>query len=564
MRLSIRWQLMGIVSTVIVVVFIGFLAISKMALVDNFEERVADNDALLVDVLSRSITKTLQASDEVAGGLSAYPKLWSLPHMEQQAMLQSVIRHNPAYELLALVDMDGQQIARSSGVNADRSDREWFRQFKEKNSAASLSKVYFSATTGNIIVTLTEGVFVDGAPVGMVMADISTEEIQQVVEKYSSAEDCQMYLLDDKGNAVLGIENEKDGGIHNYYDMTCIRTTEDPIVGSAMIKVHKEKFTLDDEMLSLIRRALNDESGSELVSFADGSRYFTTHKDIEIPSLGVSWHLLMLRDYNQAMMPVQNTISRTWMLGILGLVLALVGAWYFSWWLNRRLMNMKEVVEEIAEGNYSVMADVDAKDELGVLSRNINAMIEKLRRQRQKEQADVERMRDKANHDVLTGLSNRDYFIEYIRHILHRARKKNYHGALLFVDVDYFKKVNDTYGHAAGDEVLIEVGQRLKSVAGRAELVCRYGGDEFLVFLPGANEQELHKRAEAIVNFLKMPIAFEDYTISLSGSVGVAFYLKDASNADELIRKADVALYRAKANGRGCYACYDCTDEHDE
>lgn len=561
MRMSIRWQLMGIASTIIVLVFIGFLAISKIVLVDNFEERVATNDALLAEALSRSITKTLQASDEVAGGLSAYPGLWNLSTADQQAMLQAVARRNPTYELLALVDMDGQQVARSFGKNGDRSDRSWFRQFKEDGSTG-LSTAYFSNTTGHIIVTLTEGVYTEGGvPIGLIMADISTEEIQQLIEQYSFSEDRQTYLLDDNGNAIIGTENKKAGGLYNYYDMTCTKTTENPLPGSGGMQVYKEKFTLDDKLLSLIRHTLNDETGNNLVTLEDGKRYFATHRDIAIPALGVSWHLLMLRDYREAMMPVQNIISKTWILGIFGLVLAFIGAWYFSYWINRRLMNVKEVVNEIAEGNYSAMVEVKAKDELGSLSSNINKMVEKLRHQREQEQENIEHMRDMANHDVLTGLPNRAYFLGYIRQILHRARKQNYHGALLFIDVDYFKQVNDTYGHAAGDEVLIEVAHRLKEVAGREELVCRFGGDEFLVFLPGANEQELHKRAEAIVSALKVPIDFEDHTIPLSGSVGVAFYLKDASDADELIRKADSALYAAKKNGRGCYACYDSAQE---
>lgn len=556
MQMSIRWQLMGIISAIIVAVFIGFLAITKIALVNNFEEQVEGNDALLAEVLSRSIVKTLQASDEVAGSLSEYPGLWNLSNTEQQAMLQAVIHRDPTFELLALVDMNGQQVARSSGKNGDRSDRAWFRQFKDKNST-ELSTAYFSNSTGHIIVTLTEGIYKNGIPAGLVMADISTEEIQQLIEQYSFAEDRQTYLLDDKGNAIIGTENKKSGGLYNYYDMTCLKTTEDPLPGSAGMQVYKENFTLDDKLLALIRHAVHGDSDNSLITLGDGKRYFATNKDIVIPSLGVSWHLLMLRDYQQAMLPVQDTISRIWSLGILGLMLAFIGAWYFSYWLNRRLMDMNQALQEIAEGNYSVMLDVRAKDELGSLSDNINKMVEKLRHHQEKEQEHIKHIRDMANHDVLTSLPNRAYFLAYIRQMLHRARKQNYHGALLFIDVDRFKEVNDNFGHAVGDEVLIEVAHRLKEAAGREDLVCRFGGDEFLVFLPGANEQELHKRAEIIVDVLKKPVVFENHRIPLSGSVGVAFYLKDARDADGLIRKADIALYTAKKNGRGCYACYN-------
>ena len=139
--------------------------------------------------------------------------------------------------------------------------------------------------------------------------------------------------------------------------------------------------------------------------------------------------------------------------------------------------------------------------------------------------------------------------------MLVEAYGKDRLAALFFIDLDKFKEVNDTYGHAAGDELLIEVGRRLIAIAGRTEIVCRLGGDEFLMFLPGANDLEIEQKGQAVIDSLEQPfrLAGGDIEAHVSASIGIARYPTDARTVDDLVQLADAAMYVAKQNGRGRY-----------
>lgn len=165
-----------------------------------------------------------------------------------------------------------------------------------------------------------------------------------------------------------------------------------------------------------------------------------------------------------------------------------------------------------------------------------------------------EEMRFKATHDPLTSLWNRGMIQELLHRELQRARRDPHRGcvALIMGDVDGFKKVNDTYGHAAGDVVLREVAARLLSSVRSYDAVSRYGGEEFLIVLSGCNPSCAASRAEQIRRAIKeRPVKTEEGEVSITISLGVATS-SDWGNLDgqELIRQADAALYHAKHEGR--------------
>ncbi|MET3925488.1 GGDEF domain-containing protein [Devosia sp. 2618] len=153
-----------------------------------------------------------------------------------------------------------------------------------------------------------------------------------------------------------------------------------------------------------------------------------------------------------------------------------------------------------------------------------------------------------AEFDVMTGLANRSQFQTRLD-MLNDGSSKRQIGALLLMDLDGFKQINDTHGHALGDECIKEAAARLTESSGTAELVARIGGDEFAVLL-GADLSlaEIEQRAQAIVEMVAQPLARMGHTMALSASVGVALYR--GGSAEDLFRQADTALYAAKAAGR--------------
>jgi diguanylate cyclase (GGDEF)-like protein/PAS domain S-box-containing protein len=162
-----------------------------------------------------------------------------------------------------------------------------------------------------------------------------------------------------------------------------------------------------------------------------------------------------------------------------------------------------------------------------------------------------------AYHDDLTGLPNRLMFAEHLDLALARAQRHGREVAVLYVDLDDFKHVNDTHGHEAGDQLLRQVARRLERATRATDLVARHGGDEFLVLAadlpadgpPGAREIA-HTIADHIAQSLSVPATIEGATIAAGGSVGIAIYPGDAGSRDELLRRADAAMYRSKELAR--------------
>ncbi len=163
--------------------------------------------------------------------------------------------------------------------------------------------------------------------------------------------------------------------------------------------------------------------------------------------------------------------------------------------------------------------------------------------------AEQEQLRQQAFVDPLTSLANRRVFDDRVRHALDRARRPHEHVSVLFIDLDRFKDVNDTVGHAAGDEVLREVANRLRTVLRPADTAARLGGDEFAILLEGTTAAQAEEVAERVVTALGPPYDLSVGRLHVTASVGVTSTPGDAEQPD-LVRDADTAMYRAKAAGR--------------
>jgi diguanylate cyclase (GGDEF)-like protein/PAS domain S-box-containing protein len=162
-----------------------------------------------------------------------------------------------------------------------------------------------------------------------------------------------------------------------------------------------------------------------------------------------------------------------------------------------------------------------------------------------------------AYHDELTGLPNRRLFADRVEVAVARAKRDEAGIAVLFVDVDRFKNINDSLGHTAGDELLKLVSQRLLSAVRAGDTVSRMGGDEFVLLCPvGASDVQVAMRADAILQELARPFHVFDMPLHVTASMGIACYPQDGATPDHLIRNADAAMYRAKEGGRNTYRFY--------
>ncbi|APX92484.1 hypothetical protein BWR19_05740 [Halomonas sp. 1513] len=164
----------------------------------------------------------------------------------------------------------------------------------------------------------------------------------------------------------------------------------------------------------------------------------------------------------------------------------------------------------------------------------------------------------KANQDPLTGLANRALFDDHLQRALHHAQRHEGEVALLFIDLDRFKPINDSLGHSAGDTLLKQVARRLSQALRGDDLLARFGGDEFLVLLQHDAEVEgAQTVALRLQEALEAPFKIGDRRLPVSASIGIALFPRDGDSAEELLRSADGAMYSAKHAGGGCHAFVD-------
>ncbi len=250
--------------------------------------------------------------------------------------------------------------------------------------------------------------------------------------------------------------------------------------------------------------------------------------------------------------------------------------------LTRRLVapmrRLMRAARAVGAGRLDIYVPARSQDELGLLTHTFNHMTQKLAEsraevagyQRTLEEKVVQRTKELevatahayklAQHDILTGLPNRSLLNQRLKQILAQAQRDGTQVACLFLDFDHFKRINDTLGHDAGDQLLQAIAQRLTSAVRESDTVARLGGDEFVVTLPSLDGAHATFEVMAVLNRVRdafdAPFRLGDQTPTLTCSIGVALYPLDAQDAVALIKQADTAMYAAKEAGRNAYRFY--------
>ncbi len=177
----------------------------------------------------------------------------------------------------------------------------------------------------------------------------------------------------------------------------------------------------------------------------------------------------------------------------------------------------------------------------------------------------VEQLERAAHYDALTKLPNRVLLTDRIQQAIVQSLRRNRLLALIFVDLDGFKAVNDVHGHEVGDQLLVAVSQRLKGVVREGDTLARIGGDEFVAVLIDLEHcEECESVLARMLRVVADPILIADAVLSVSASIGATLYPGDPANADTLLRHADQAMYQAKRDGKNCYRLFDVMSEEKE
>ena len=236
-----------------------------------------------------------------------------------------------------------------------------------------------------------------------------------------------------------------------------------------------------------------------------------------------------------------------------------------SFLMTQPLKQLMVAVSEIGKGKLMPKISLSSKDELGQLALSFQKMADNL----EKSRLNIERL---AYNDSLTGLPNRFQTHETLRHMISVAGRNHSKMAVLFLDLDNFKRVNDTLGHQVGDQLLKEMASRLSSVLRpedsihlqnqqtSSDILARLGGDEFVILLPKIDSSlDAAKVATRILDIMKIPFYFDDKEVYSTSSIGIALFPDDGTEVDDLIKCADAAMYQAKEQGRNNFQFYSAS-----
>jgi len=264
-----------------------------------------------------------------------------------------------------------------------------------------------------------------------------------------------------------------------------------------------------------------------------GEEYFTLWQPLVVGSAVLQFPA------NEAMKGFDTLERQLFVIALLSFVGSLAGAIWLSRNVTQPVAQLAKAARRIEAGDYRDEVDAAHQDELGDLAGVFNSM--QLGIARREEQIAYQ-----AFHDTLTGLPNRASLQKRLAESLDRARQLREPLALMMLDIDRFKEINDTMGHATGDMLLIEVGRRLRAALRPTDVLARFGGDEFVAILHDIEGEDMDVFVERIASIVSLPLRAGSMELVLEASIGLARFPQNGERAEELLRRADIAMYDAK------------------
>jgi diguanylate cyclase (GGDEF)-like protein len=287
----------------------------------------------------------------------------------------------------------------------------------------------------------------------------------------------------------------------------------------------------------------------------DAAQWYSFEHGMNVGKGGaVLFHLIMRIPQVLFVKELQMTLMHSIWISLLILGSVMISAFFVAHNITRPIKRLVNTTQRVSAGDLTTKAEIFSDDEIGQLSRSFNEMMDSLRQSE-------ERLQYEAFHDVLTALPNRSLLLDRLERLIERNRRHHEHRfAVLFVDLDRFKNVNDSLGHAKGDELLVAISHRLQMCLRTMDTVARLGGDEFIILMDEiADVSDATELADRILNALKPVFLIAAQEIYISASIGIVLSNPTANQPADYLRDTDTAMYRAKALGKARYQVFDTT-----
>ncbi len=271
---------------------------------------------------------------------------------------------------------------------------------------------------------------------------------------------------------------------------------------------------------------------------------------ISIPSL--TWAVFIQQPYETVYWSLGRMRRLSIGVGVISLVFAILLAFLISRYITRSIAKLTHGVKQVAQRNFTVKVDIQSRNEIGQLASTFNQMVDELNSHRQHIERQQKKLELLAQTDALTGLNNHRHFMYQLEREVQRTIRYKSPLSVMILDLDDFKRVNDTYGHLVGDRVLITLAGLIKQHVRSTDITARYGGDEFCVALPNTTGRGARALAMKIrEGIMEYEFLSDNETpFHITCSIGLAQFHRDMKNSMVILKFADQALYRAKSGGR--------------
>ena len=398
-----------------------------------------------------------------------------------------------------------------------------------------------------------------GKPQGVLASDMSLAQISNFLRGLKISPNGKAIIIEPSGEIVA------------------TSTNQSPFILQNLVPKRLRIVDSEDLLIQAIGKHLLQEYGdfeqienlSSSLRINDRQQKFLQVKRLQ-DGRGLDWLIIVTipeTDFTERI--DANTRTTIW-LCILAAIVATASGILTTRWVTQPLLNLNQAAKDIAKGEWNKTIEVERSDEVGELAQSFNKMARQLKEsfqnlERLVEERTVQLKKAKevaenaAMQDKLTGLPNRAFFHQELEKLIRRGQQdKNYLFAVLFLDLDGFKIVNDSLGHQAGDQLLIEMARKAKACLRSEDFIARLGGDEFAILLQQIKGvSDAQTVAERIQLELTQPIHLQEQDVFVSASIGIALSQQGYDNIEDFLRDADIAMYRAKAGGKARHTVFE-------
>lgn len=516
MKIGIQAKLIAIFSILIMVpiIVLGFLSYSKteQTLISEIREdnmnTIESMNKYFIENFLESVENSVNVWAADAGNDHNYSDIVGIRRMMRQ--WEGYIKTNEYIQWIYLGTQDGRYylVPWDSTMPKDYDPRKriWYKAALEAKGKTVWTEPYKDAGSGGMMVTATK-VVIDGdhpdRVVGAFGVDLQLIKLSLLLQTMKFGEGGYVFLMDDEGYIVAHSLKKSIGTF--YGDKPWVK------------------------------QILKNKRGSFPYSF-DGKDYYVSYSTVR----NTGWKLVGIVPQKTLIKQADPIKRRTVLVAAISMLAAVFIAVLFSRSIGKKIERMVQYMEEVENGNLTIRSYYRGNDEFKELNHRFNRMVYNLSK-------NMEEIKLLSVTDGLTKLYNHKFVTETLEKSIYHAVENHEELSLMMIDIDNFKRINDQYGHQKGDEVLIALAEVMTNNLRNDDTIGRYGGEEFLIIMPGVNIEEACLIAERLRKKTE-EIAIKDVNDKITISIGVSQYGGETSN--EFVNKVDILLYKAKRNGK--------------